>query len=265
MHAAMDLSDRTVQALVSAAVGLLVVVGVRLALRQAFGAYERRLGDRDPAQAARRRTTFGFLQRVIVALVIGLAAWNVLSLFAATTQIANALLASSAVIAIFAGLAFSTPLSNLGAGMLVAFTQPLRLGDRVTVADQTGFVEEMKLIYTTLVTDEGRRVFIPNSQLTNTTIVNRTIRDPRRAVGARFPIGIEVPVREARDAVGAAVMRIAGTMGDEARVLVSEVAEHVVWLDVTVYAPLDADVARLASEVRETGLDVLRERGFIRA
>lgn len=261
----MEISDRTTQALVSAAVGLLVVVAVRFALRRGFAAYERRLGEREPAQAARRRTTFGFLQRMVVALVAAIAAWNVLALFDATSQIANTLLASSAVLAVFAGLALSTPLSNLGAGMLVAFTQPLRLGDRVTVADQTGFVEEMSLIYTTLVTDEGRRVFIPNNQLTSSTIVNRTIRDPRRAVGARFPVGIETHIVEARDAVRNAVAGIPGTMADEARVLVAEVGERVVWLDVTVYAPLDADVARLASEVRATGLDVLRERGFLRS
>jgi len=261
-HALM--SDRATQALVGAVLGLAAVLGARWALGRAFAAYERRLGERDPAQAARRRTTFSFLQRMIVVLVAAIAAWNVLSLYSATTQIANALLASSAVLAVFAGLAFSTPLSNLGAGMLVAFSQPLRLGDRVTVADQTGFVEEMTLIYTTLVTDDGRRVFIPNSQLTSSTIVNRTIRDPRRAVGARFPIGISAPVGDAREAVREAVARIDGTVPGEARVLVADIGEQVVWLDATVYAPLDADVAALASELREVGLTVLRERGDLR-
>ena len=85
--------------------------------------------------------------------------------------------------------------------MLVAFAQPLRLGDRVTVGEHTGFVEEMDLLYTTLVTDEARRVFIPNSQLTTTTIVNRTIRDPRRIVSAVFPVRLGASVDEAREIV----------------------------------------------------------------
>jgi small-conductance mechanosensitive channel len=260
----MGLSDRTTQALLTAGIGIAAVIAVRFSLVRAFSAYERRVSERDAAQAARLRTTLGFLQRVIVAIVAAIAVWSVLSLYSATTQIANALLASSAVLALIAGLALSTPLSNLGSGMLVAFAQPLRLGDRVTVADQTGFVEEMSLSYTTLVTDDGRRVFIPNSQLTSSTIVNRTIRDPRRAVGARFPIGIDAPIGDARDAVRHAVARIEGTMADEARVLVGEIGEHVVWLDVTAYAPLDADVAQLASDVHEAGLDALREGGFLR-
>ena len=150
---------------------------------------------------ARRRTTFHFARRVIVALVATIAVLAVLSLYDVTSEIAKALLASSAVLALFAGLAFSTPLSNLGSGLLVAFTQPLRLGDRITVDGETGFVEEMALIYTTLVTDDARRVFIPNTQLTTSKIVNRTIRDPRRLISAHFPVSIETPIDEAREAL----------------------------------------------------------------
>ncbi|RDI76216.1 Mechanosensitive ion channel [Gaiella occulta] len=261
----MDLSHRTVQALTTGAVGLALVLAVRWTLGHAFARYERRLATRDPGGASRRRTTYGFLQRMIVAVAAAIAIWNVLTLYDATAQIGKALLASSAVLAVFAGLAFNTPLSNLGSGMLVAFTQPLRLGDRVTVVDQTGFVEEINLIYTTLVTDEARRVFIPNSQLTSTTIVNRTIRDPRRAIGAQFPVTLGTPIDEARDALREAIAAIPGTNGADARVLVGQIGERLVWLDATTFAPLDADVAALASEVRQMGLTVLRERGFLPA
>ena len=128
---------------------------------------------------ARRRTTFNFsAARDRLHLVATVAIWSVLSLYDITSELAKALLASSAVLALFAGLAFSTPLSNLGSGLLVSFTQPLRLGDRITVGGETGFVEEMALIYTTLVTDDARRIFVPNTQLTTSMIVNRTIKDP---------------------------------------------------------------------------------------
>ena len=259
----MDVSHRTVQALVAAAVGLAVVLVVRWTLAHAFDRYQRRLAARDPGDVARRRTTYGFLQRLVVAILAAIAIWNVLSLYDATAQIGKALLASSAVIALFAGLAFSTPLSNLGSGMLVAFTQPLRLGDRVTVAEQTGFVEEISLIYTTLVTDDARRVFIPNSQLTSAAIVNRTIRDPRRVIGVQFPVALGSPVEEAREVLRAAIAQIPGTHGADARVLIGEIGERLVWLDAATYASLDADVATLASELRQVGLDVLREHGFL--
>ena len=259
----MDISHRATQALVIGCVGIAIVVAVRFALDFAYGRYEQRLRRRDPMAVARRRTTFVFLRRVLIAILAVIVAWSVLSLYDVTTEIAKALLASSAVLALFAGLAFSTPLSNLGSGLLVAFTQPLRLGDRVTVAGETGFVEEMDLIYTTLVTDDARRIFIPNTQLTTSTIVNRTIKDPRRVVAARFPVSIETPIHEARIALHDAVAELPGTNGDEARVRVGEINDRTVWLEATAYAPIDADVASLASELRERGLGALLERGFL--
>ena len=259
------MSDRTVQALITAGIGLVVVVAVRWLLGIAIGRYERRLAAKDPALAARRRTTLGFLRKVVVAFVASIAIWKVLSLYPSTDQLVNALLASSAVLAIFVGLAFNTPLSNLGSGMLVAFAQPLRLGDRVTIGEHTGFVEEVDLLYTTLVTDEARRVFIPNTQLTTSTIVNRTIRDPRRVVSAEFPVRLGASVDEARQVVLRAVARLEGVRHDETRVLVGDVRSGAVWLTATVSAPLDADVILLGSNLREEVLDALGEAGALAA
>ena len=259
----MEISHRATQAIIAGGVGIALVVATRFTLDFAYGRYERHLKRRDPMGAARRRTTFNFVKRVLVALVATIAIWNVLSLYDVTAEIGKALLASSAVLALFAGLAFSTPLSNLGSGLLVAFTQPLRLGDRVSVAGETGFVEAMDLIYTTLVTDDARRVFIPNTQLTTSTIVNRTIKDPRRLVAAHFPVSIETPIDEARAALLAAIAQLPGTSGEEARVLVGEISDRTVWLEAATYAPIDADVVSLSSELRERGLGALRDRGFL--
>ena len=259
----MEISSRATQAIITGAVGVVAVIAVRLALDFAYNRYERRLKRRDPMAVARRRTTFNFTRRVIVALVATVAVWAVLSLYDITSTIGKALLASSAVLALFAGLAFSTPLSNLGSGLLVAFTQPLRLGDRISVAGETGFVEEMALIYTTLVTDDARRIFIPNTQLTTSMIVNRTIKDPRRLVSAHFPVSIETPIDEARAALLAAIVGLPGTTGESARVLVGEINDRTVWLEAATYGPLDVDVVSLTSELRELGLGALRDRGFL--
>ncbi len=109
-----------------------------------------------------------------MALIVLIGAWSVLSVFPTTQEVASAFLASGAVLAIIAGVALSTPLGNLGSGVLLAFTQPVRLGDRVTVGDHTGVVERISLSYTALVTDEGPHVFVPNQMMVSTTLVNRT-------------------------------------------------------------------------------------------
>jgi small-conductance mechanosensitive channel len=257
--------DRTVKALATAAVWLVVVVVLRWSLRRAFAAWEKRHAESDPIAIARRRTTFSFLSRIVVAIVVVIGAWSVLSIYPQTAQVARALLASSAVLALIAGLALNTPLGNLGSGVLVAFTQPLRLGDRVTIGEQTGFVEQINLIYTVLVTDDERRIFIPNTQLTTTAIVNRTIRDPRRSVTALLPVRLGVPLEKARSVVLDAARGVHDADRLDLKVTVGDVGEKVVWLSATALAPLDADVTRIASDLREQALSALSEAELLPA
>ncbi len=175
----MDSSSRAVQAIVLAGVWLVVVLGLRFALRHAFARYERRLAERDSLVAARRRTTFSFLLRIVIALVVLIGVWSVLSVFPVTQEVASAFLASGAVLALVAGVSLSTPLGNLGSGVLLAFTQPARLGDRITVGEHTGVVAAITLSYTELVTDEGTHVFVPNTSMVSTALVNRSVGAPR--------------------------------------------------------------------------------------
>jgi small-conductance mechanosensitive channel len=251
------------KALVVGLVWLVIVVAVRVTLKAAFGRYERRLAERDPSVAARRRTTFSFLLRVAVALVVLLGTWNVLSIFPMTEQIARAFLASSAVLAVIAGLALTTPLGNLGSGVLLAFTQPVRLGDRVTIDDHTGVVDDISLSYTALTTDEGRRVFVPNTRMVSTTLVNRSVDDPRRLVTVRLPVRMSAPLADARRVAHAGASRIPEAGSLELDVRVAEVAERTAWLEVVAYAPHGADAAIVASDIREEALAALAEADLL--
>jgi small-conductance mechanosensitive channel len=247
------------KALISAAIWIGVIAAVRYALRFVFDRYERRLAEHDPAVAARRRTTFSFLLRVAIAVVGLIGLWSVLSVFPATEEVARAFLASSAVLALIAGLALTTPLGNLGSGVLLAFTQPVRLGDRITVDDYTGIVDEMSLSYTALVTDEGRRIFVPNTRMVSTTLVNRSVDDPRRLVTVELPVRLDAPLGDAR----AIAMKAAGDVpqGDSLAVYVQigEITEKTAWLNIVAFAPFGADVSQVASEIREKALAALGE------
>ena len=121
------------------------------------------------------------------------------------------------------------------------------------------------MIYTVLVTDDERRVYVPNTQLTNTAIVNRTIRDPRRIVTATVPVRIDAPLADARATVLRAVDAIEGLHRHGAKVLVGDVTGNVVVLTVNASAPLDADVVQLGSDVREAALEALSDAGHLAA
>jgi small conductance mechanosensitive channel len=251
--------SHVVEALVSAGIWIVVLVVIRYSLRYAFDRYERRLAERDPAIAARRRTTFSFLLRVVIALVGLIGVWSVLSAFPATQQVASAFLASSAVLAVIAGLALTTPLGNLGSGVLLAFTQPVRLGDRITVDDYTGIVDEISLSYTALKTDEGRRIFVPNTRMVSTTLVNRSVDDPRRLVTVELPVRLGAPLSEARQVAMEAAAHVSQGESLAVYVQVGEVSETTAWLNVVAYAPFGADVSQVASEIREHALSALGE------
>jgi small conductance mechanosensitive channel len=255
----MHLSDDVVHALITAAAWLVVFFVLRALLRRAFNRWTRRLETRDRDAAVRQRTVLSVLERVALAVVLAIALWSVLSIFPKTEELARAVLASGAVIAIVASVALAGPLGNLGAGLIVAFTQPVRLGDRVTIGDVTGFVAEINLIYSVLVTDDDRRVFLPNTQLTSTAVVNRTINDPRRTVTVTVPVRLTAPLDEARAAVLAALEELREANRTELRATFGDVTDKLVWLTVTALAPPDADVASLASEARERSLAALRE------
>jgi small-conductance mechanosensitive channel len=253
------------RAILTAAVWVVVVVVVRMLLNHAFDRYERRLAESDPMVAARRRTTFGFLLRVVVALVAIIGVWSVLSIFPATEQVASAFLGSAAVLAVIAGLALSTPLGNLGSGVLLAFTQPVRLGDRITVQDHTGIVDEISLSYTALTTDEGRRIFVPNTTMVSTILVNRSVDDPRRLVTVDVPVRLGSSLGEARQIAMEAASKV--PQGEELAIYVQigDVTEKTAWLHVVAYAPFGADVSQVASEIREQTVGALAAANLLPA
>jgi small-conductance mechanosensitive channel len=88
--------------------------------------------------------------------------------------VAGTILASSAVIALVVGFAAQTTLSNFVAGVLIAFTQPLRLGDEVEIGQASGIVEEIGLTWTLIRAPDGARFFVPNTKLASDTIRNAT-------------------------------------------------------------------------------------------
>ena len=130
-------------------------------------------------------------------------------------------------------------------------TQPVRLGDRITVGDTTGTAHEITLFHTVLVTDDGKRAFVPNSQLTTSIITNRSIDEPTRTTAVRLPIKLGVPVEEARRVL---LEALEGTGLSGAAVTVDDVTDSVAWLKVSVTV---AETAPVGPELRERGLGAL--------
>jgi small-conductance mechanosensitive channel len=139
-------------------------------------------------------TRYRVLRRAVMAFIVTVAVLSALLVFPQVRAVAGALLASGAVVAIVVGFASQRTLGNFVAGILIAFTQPLRLGDRVTFAGVEGVVEEITLTYTFIRADDDTRLVVPNEKLASDTIQNATIveRAQRAEITMQLPLSSDL-------------------------------------------------------------------------
>src|SRR3954451_21097778 len=121
-------------------------------------------------------TRYRVFRRGAQAAVLTVGILSALLVIPAVRAVAGGLLASSAMLTIIVGFAAQRTLGNFVAGILIALSQPLRLGDRVEGAGARGIVGESGLPYTFVRADDDTRHVIPNEKLASETIRNSTIR-----------------------------------------------------------------------------------------
>jgi small-conductance mechanosensitive channel len=211
---------------------------------------DRRIARRDlPPEAM---TRYRVLRRSVTTTVMFVGLLSALLVIPQVRAVAGGLLASSAVIGIVVGFASQRTLGNFVAGLLIAFTQPLRLGDSVVVENVEGTVEEIGLIYTFVRTENGDRLVIPNEKLASDTIRNSTIRSREKVA----EISLQVPLGQD---LGAVVDRLRTIVGDGA-VFVSDLSGSAT-IVLRVPATDRAAAERFERELRLRAYDVLRADG----
>lgn len=203
-----------------------------------------------PREAA---TRYRVLRRSITATILVVGFFSSLLVIPQVRAIAGGLLASSAVLGVIIGFASQRTLGNFVAGLLIAISQPVRLGDRVAYAGEDGVVEEIGLTYTLIRTRDDARLVVPNEKLVSDTIRNSSIRS--RGTFAEITVPVP-PSVELRSAVDALRDEVAGER--DATVFVSALDANAT---VTVRAAaVDEDAAQqLESELR------IRAHGRLRA
>jgi small-conductance mechanosensitive channel len=170
----------------------LIVVGVVIATlvvaKLVDMAIARRL--RTPEATTRYRV----LRRTVVATIIFIGVLSALLAIPHVRAIAGGLLASTAVLGIVVGFASQRTLGNIIAGLMIAFSQPLRIGDFVEVGGVSGRVEEIALSYTFIRLADGSRLVIPNEKLASDTILNSSIvsREKMAEASVQVPLASDL-------------------------------------------------------------------------
>lgn len=246
---------------VSAAITLVLTVIVAWLADHAFARREKvitetMIGERlSPVTETRLR----LLRRltVVVILVIGIAI--ALSHFSDIRRLATGLLASSAIAGVVIGFAARETLANTIAGLTLAFSQTIRVGDLITWEEHTGTVEDMRLTYTVVRLPDRSRLIVPNAHLASNEIANRTIVNP----AGRMDVSMWVPLDKDQERVRRRVAEEAQAMAERhglestPKVTVAEIDKEGVRLAVSVQISDARDEASLAAELRERCLPAI--------
>ena len=120
-------------------------------------------------------TRLRFVRRLIYATIVLIGAGVALSYFASVGRLAASLLASGAIAAAVIGFAAQRVLANFVAGIMLAITQPIRVGDWITVEGNYGVVDDVRLNFTVLRTPTDARIVIPNEKLASSVLRNDTL------------------------------------------------------------------------------------------
>jgi len=228
-----------------------VVFGITLAVAWVLdGALARR--PLQPEAVTRYRV----LRRALMSTVLVVGFFSALLTIPQIRAVAGGVLASGAVIGIIVGFASQRTLGNFVAGLLIAISQPLRLGDKVQVKGTWGVVEEIGLTYTFIRTSDGSRFVIPNESLASEPILNSSIRNRAQHAEITVQVPLSQDLRKAIALVAEAV--------PEAEVFVSALNGSGT-LTVRALADDEPAAERLQRELRLQAAEALRSGGVIGA
>ncbi len=100
-----------------------------------------------------------------------------LAQFTELERLATGILASTAVVAAIIGFAAQNTIGNLVAGVQLAISQPIRIGDRISFEGVEGRVIDITLAYTYVDPGDASAVVIPNQMLVEGIVHNRSTAD----------------------------------------------------------------------------------------
>jgi hypothetical protein len=152
----------------------------------------------DNRHARRVRTQVTLLRRITVAIISIIAGASMLMTFPSVRVAGASIFASAGVVGIVAGLAAQTSLSNVFAGLQLAFTDAIRVDDVVVVEKEWGRIEEITLTYVVVHIWDDRRMVLPSTYFTTTPFQNWTRKESAVLGAVELDLDWAIPIDEMR-------------------------------------------------------------------
>ncbi len=124
----------------------------------------------------------------------------ILSAFSTLGIDVNSFITALGAAGITAGLGLQASISQIASGVQILANHPFKSGDYIDVGTVSGKVQEIKIMYTVLITVDNKRVIIPNSYITSNNIINYNAED-RRRLDLVFSISYDADITKAREVI----------------------------------------------------------------
>ena len=145
------------------------------------------------------------LTRVLqVALILG----AVVAIFSIWGLDITSLLAGAGILGVVIGFAARQTLGSLLAGFVLMFSRPFEIGDWVAIGDKEGIVTKITIMNTIMRNFDGEHVVIPNDNVANQAITNRS-RDGKLRIHVEVGIDYEDDPERAKEIAREAVEAVA--------------------------------------------------------
>jgi len=251
---------------------ILLILGVTWLLTGFVRVAERRMiarfggGGEEISDADRRwrrvRTQVTVLRRLAIAVVVIFGGAAVLMTFPSFSDIGTTVFASAGVLSVVAGLAAQTSLGAVFAGMQIAFSGAIRVGDVVQLENGQwwGRVEEITLSYVVVRLWDERRLVLPSTYFTTEPFENWTRSDTEIMGSVEFDVDFSVPFNDMRAELDRLLAGSELWDGRRGVLQVTDAVGGVVRVRIVVSAPNAGALFDLRCNVREGMVDWVQHR-----
>jgi small-conductance mechanosensitive channel len=243
---------------------VLVIIMVGINTLRILGLVEAKIANRaklkyggEERQIRAAQTQYSVLHRILNVLVILATLGAAFMVFDQVRSFGASLLTSAGIVGLVAGVAAQRTLQNVFAGLQLAITQPIALGDVVEVENVVGTIEEITFSFVSVRLRDLRRLILPVTYFLERPFTNWTRTSAESMTSFSLVLALDASLPSIRRQVDAILSADPLWQGGKWEVMISELGESSMVVRITVGAP-NPDIAfQIKSHVQEHLLDYL--------
>lgn len=155
---------------------------------------------------------------------------------------------SLGVAGVIAGVALKDLVSSIFSGMLIGIDKAFKVGDYITIGTHSGTVQEIGFLTTKILTDDGKKAYIPNQVVFNAPFYNITA-SPQRRIILNFEIPADEDISKAQKGILEVIKNLDNVDKlDTAEVIFTDLKQGSFNLQVKFWIKIGANLAQIRSK-----------------